>query len=69
MLFVKNYQLIRRLMLYRRSKYTTSRPDGHITNNCSTKTLKDIVIQDLYQGVNVLRSIVALIASSYISNR
>ncbi|KAL4120944.1 hypothetical protein QTP88_013542 [Uroleucon formosanum] len=46
----------------------TSCPDGYITNNY-TKTLRDIVVQDLYQGVNVLRSIVALIASSYISNR
>ncbi|XP_029343088.1 uncharacterized protein LOC107883945 [Acyrthosiphon pisum] len=52
----------------RRGKYTTNCPDGHITNNY-TKALRDIVVQDLYQGVNVLRSIVALIASSYISNR
>lgn len=67
MLFINNYQLIR-WILYRRGKYMTSCPDGYITNNY-TKTLRDIVVQDLYQGVNVLRSIVALIASSYISNR
>ncbi|KAL5242620.1 hypothetical protein ACI65C_010030 [Semiaphis heraclei] len=50
----------------RRGKCTTSHPD--IINNY-TKSLRYAVKQDLYQGVNVLRSIVALIASSYISNR
>lgn len=68
MLFVKNYQLIRWLILYRRGKYTMTCPDVHITNNYRM-ALRDIVVKDLYQGVNVLRSIVALIASSYISNR
>ncbi|XP_022164439.1 uncharacterized protein LOC111029640 isoform X2 [Myzus persicae] len=61
-------KFIIQLKHHRRGKYTTTSPDGHITYNC-TKTLRNIVIKDLYQGVNVLRSIVALIASSYISNR
>ncbi|XP_025205682.1 uncharacterized protein LOC112601989 [Melanaphis sacchari] len=64
---LRNY--IIQLKLHRRRENTTSPPNGYIiTNNCK-KTLQHIIIQDLYQSVNVLRSLVALIASSYISNR
>ncbi|XP_026823216.1 uncharacterized protein LOC113561156 [Rhopalosiphum maidis] len=64
---LRNY--IIQLIRHSRRENTTRPPDGHIiTNNCK-KTLRHIIKQDLYKGVNVLRSIVALIASSYISNR
>ncbi|XP_050060016.1 uncharacterized protein LOC114132311 isoform X2 [Aphis gossypii] len=65
---LRNY--IIRPKRHRRRENTTSPPDdGHIITNNYKKTLRHIVKQDLYQGLNVLRSVVALIASSYISNR
>lgn len=39
------------------------------TNSCKTSELRQIIRQDLNQGLFVLRSVSALIASSYISNR
>ncbi|KAE9538886.1 hypothetical protein AGLY_005468 [Aphis glycines] len=64
---LRNY--IIRPKRHRRRENTSSPPDdGHIITNNYKKTLRHIVKQDLYQGLNVLRSIVALIASSYISN-
>lgn len=38
-------------------------------NGCKTSELRKIIRQDLNQGVFVLRSVLALIVSSYISNR